>query len=168
MKLILKLVLLYRRGRGFVKGGGGGLCRGRAGGGAPGPPPPPRGGRGFVGGGSARAAGGGGGRGGPRAGGRRRRPGRRPCVPPPTNRPAARCPRAAESPRPGRGLHRRGRGCEKNGVRTGWGRPRRGPAHQGTTAHWRQWHRRRHCGAPPLPCDRCRAAGRHRRQPQCR
>lgn len=26
MKLILKLVLLYRRGRGFVKGGG--LCRG--------------------------------------------------------------------------------------------------------------------------------------------
>lgn len=31
MKLILKLVLLYRRGRGFVKGGGGGLCRGRPG-----------------------------------------------------------------------------------------------------------------------------------------
>lgn len=31
MKLILKLVLLYRRGRGFVKGGGGGSCRGRAG-----------------------------------------------------------------------------------------------------------------------------------------
>ena len=55
------------------------------------------------------------GAGGPQARRRSRRHGRSPCVSTQSKRPAARCPRAAESPRPGRGLHRRGRGCEKMG-----------------------------------------------------
>ena len=77
-------------------------------------------------------------------------------------------PAGSRKPPAGQGAAPSGAGMRKNGVRTGWGRPRRGPARRGRKADWQRGRKGRHGGARQGSCGRCRAAGRHRRQPQCR